>query len=524
MNTYKSLLLLILGCSTFACSDLVEEPVGILVPETYFTDVASVENAMNGVYNRMHHRFFLARETSIQIMLRSDMVDIGDPGTRQERIDHNRFTDIADNGNTNVSWGAMWDIVSACNLTIFGASIAASDEDITVADENRLNTITGQARFVRALAYYHLVRQFGPVIIIDEPVADVEALSSATPNSVEEVYELIVSDLEFAKSVLPNTVPNKSIPSKAAASSYLASVYLTIGEFGDALAEAEEVIGGSIDDGDGSYGLGLDDDFQNLFHFADVKDSNEPIFVLDFVGQTGVDVTNWTFDYLAPLTGISGNEAYPHQGGWAVMVPSLAVYETWDGRDYRRAVSLDTTAVSSDLNGGNPVDYTQFSLIDPINPNRPFIAKYHRYPGDNISANGRESELDYLLMRYAEVLLIAAEAAVEQGDNGKAQLYLNRVRARARNGAVDGDNVKYPPSTFPADHTGTVTVEDVLEERRLELAFEGKRWYDIVRRDLGPTAFSASGLEGEKPGFVHPDDYLIPIPADEVVRNPNLGN
>ncbi|MEQ9304525.1 MAG: RagB/SusD family nutrient uptake outer membrane protein, partial [Marinoscillum sp.] len=230
------------------------------------------------------------------------------------------------------------------------------------------------------------------------------------------------------------------------------------------------------------------------------------------------------FDYLAPLTGISSNEAYPHQGGWAVMVPSLAVYQTWDGHDYRRAVSLDTTAVSSKLNGGNPVDYTQFNSIDPINPNRPFIAKYHRYPGDNISANGRESVLDYLLMRYAEVLLIAAEAAVEQGDNGKAQMYLNKVRARARNGAQDYDSSKYPPSAFPADHTGTVTVEDVLEERRLELAFEGKRWYDIVRRDLGQTAFSASGLEGEKPGFVYPDDYLIPIPADEVVRNPNLGD
>ena len=206
------------------------------------------------------------------------------------------------------------------------------------------------------------------------------------------------------------------------------------------------------------------------------------------------------------------------------MVPAFDVYDTWDGQDYRRAVSFDTTGVSSTLNDGNPVDYSQFSLIDPINANRPHIAKYHRFPGENTSANGRESELDYLLMRYAEVLLIAAEAAVEQGDNAKALTYLNRVRARARNGAVDGDNVKYPPSTVPADHTGTVTVEDVLEERRLELAFEGKRWYDIVRRDLGQTVFSASGFEGEKLSFAYPDDYRIPIPADEVVRNPKLGN
>ncbi|MEQ8240869.1 MAG: RagB/SusD family nutrient uptake outer membrane protein [Cyclobacteriaceae bacterium] len=510
MNRYKSLLLLILGLTTFACSDLKEEPIGILVPETYFTDVASVEVAMNGVYARLHHRFFLARETSLPLLLRSDMVDIGDQNTLQERIDHNLFNDIADNGNTLVAWGAMFDIVSASNLTIFGASIASGNED-------RLNLLSGQAHFTRALAYYHLVRQFGSVPYINEPVTDAALMSSISPTSVEDIYVEIISDLEFAKSVLPNTVLNKSTPSKAAASAYLASVYLTTGDYANALREAEEIINNK-----GTYGLDLEPDFQHLFHYADVIDSNEPIYVLDFIGRTGVEVTNWTFDYLAPLSGISGNQAYPHQGGWAVLVPSLSVYNTWNGQDYRRAVSFDTTAVKSTLNGGNPVDYTQFSLVDPINPNRPFIAKYHRFPGENTSANGRESELDYLLMRYAEVLLIAAEAAVEEGDNGKAQTYLNMVRARARNGAVDGDNVKYPPSAVPADHTGAVTVADVLEERRLELAFEGKRWYDIVRRDLGQAVFSASGLEGEKPGFVYPDDYLLPIPADDVFRNPNL--
>lgn len=510
MNRYKSLLLLILGLSTFACSDLEEEPIGIIVPETYFTDAASVEVAMNGAYARLHHRFFLARETSLQVMLRSDMVDIGDPGTRQERIDHNAFSDISSNGNTIVAWQAMYDLISACNLTVFGANIATGNED-------RLNVLSGQARFIRALAYYHLVRQFGSVIYIDEPVSDVDALSNALPTSVEDIYIGIISDLEFAKSVLPNTVTNKSIPSKAAASAYLASVYLTTGDYENALKESEEIITNKE-----TYVLDLEPDFQNLFHHADVKNSIEPIFVLDYIGLSLA--SNWTTDYLAPLTGISSNEAYSHGGGWAVMVPAEDVYNTWDGQDYRRAVSFDTTAVKSTLNGGNPVDYTQFNAVDPINPNRPFIAKYHRFPGEGSAGNGRESELDYLLMRYAEVLLIAAEAAAEEGDNGKAQTYLNLVRARARNGAVDGDNVKYPPSAVPVDHTGTVTVDDVLEERRLELAFEGKRWYDIVRRDLGQTVFSASGLEGAKPGFNYPDDYLIPIPQDEVNRNPNLGD
>ena len=129
------------------------------------------------------------------------------------------------------------------------------------------------------------------------------------------------------------------------------------------------------------------------------------------------------------------------------------------------------------------------------------------------------------MMRYAEVLLIAAEAAVELNNNGSALVYLNEVRERARRGGATktGASVDYTfaPSTIPADHTGTVTVNDVLEERRLELAFEGKRWYDIARRQLGSTVYSASGFEGAKPGFTA-EDYLMPLPGDELERNPNL--
>ena len=99
------------------------------------------------------------------------------------------------------------------------------------------------------------------------------------------------------------------------------------------------------------------------------------------------------------------------------------------------------------------------------------------------------------------------------------------VRERARRGGATetgaGTPVTIAPSDVPADITGTVTVNDVLEERRFELAFEGKRWYDIARRRIGGEVFSASGLEGAKPAF-NDDDYLLPLPGDELERNPNL--
>ena len=112
-------------------------------------------------------------------------------------------------------------------------------------------------------------------------------------------------------------------------------------------------------------------------------------------------------------------------------------------------------------------------------------------------------------------MLSAAEAGNEINDpDGNVHNLLNRVRGRARNGTA-----------FPADLNGlskTDFTNAVLEERRLELAFECKRWYDIARRKIGEEAFGPSGLEGEKPNFDPNQDYLFPLPADELARNPNL--
>ena len=122
-------------------------------------------------------------------------------------------------------------------------------------------------------------------------------------------------------------------------------------------------------------------------------------------------------------------------------------------------------------------------------------------------------------MRYAEVLLIAAEALNEiQPGSADKYTYVNRVRARARNsnGVTSG--------LFPEDAAG-LSQDDfrtmILEERKWELAFEFKRWYDIARRKLGEQVFGNSGLE-QRPNFSASRDYLYPLPADELSRNANL--
>ena len=120
---------------------------------------------------------------------------------------------------------------------------------------------------------------------------------------------------------------------------------------------------------------------------------------------------------------------------------------------------------------------------------RPFIAKYYRFPGEFARGSVRATSHNVSMMRYAEVLLIAAEAAVEIGNNSDAITYINEVRARARAGGSWAND--YSDTAVPADISGTVTANDVLEERRFELAFECKRWYDIARRKIGAQAFGA---------------------------------
>lgn len=509
MKKYNYLLTLVLGLFLISCSDLEEDAISQLEPDERVVDLATVETTVAGAYSNLAARAFLSRGLGLTVMLRSDMVAIGNPTTAPERIEHDIFTTSATNplilnpSNPERSfWPRLYQIVRGANETIREVAVL-EDQSEGVKEE-----LEARARFIRAYAYYHLVRLFGDVPYLDDNTLTIDA-SVMERTSVETVYENIISDLEYAKEWLPDSRDNRALPGKAAASAFLASVYLTREEYQMAYNEATDIISNA-----GTYDLALEPNFQNLFDAALTNDSKEPIFVIDFVAT---NINDESRDYLAAFTGFYGQGTYYPSGGWSVMVPSLAVYNTWEDGDYRKEVSLDDEALD---NMGNVLPFTNFSSLDGRNTNRPHISKYTAMAGSLPQANtsGRDSESNYQLMRYAEVLLIAAEAAAELGLTSEADQYINMLRERARNG--DGTSA---PSAVPANISGA-TVEDVLEERRLELAFEHKRWYDIVRRRLGSEAFGPNGLEAELPtrNFDPSRDYLLPIPPLEITNNANL--
>src|SRR5690606_20594737 len=128
-------------------------------------------------------------------------------------------------------------------------------------------------------------------------------------------------------------------------------------------------------DNAGTFGLSLDADFQDLFNADKASGLREPLFTIDFIGQNADG--NLGTDYLASMTGIREDETgRAIGGGWTVAVPQLKVFEEWDEKDYRRAVSFDTIAVFN----GETMPYTVFANFSDRGVNRPHIAKYYRYP------------------------------------------------------------------------------------------------------------------------------------------------
>ena len=280
-------------------------------------------------------------------------------------------------------------------------------------------------------------------------------------------------------------------------------MHLTLGDYAKAYTEAKYVI-----DNKDKFGYALEADFQTLFVAPQAPNMKEHIFDIDFLGLKSGD-GGANDDIMAPMTGVRGGDA--PRSGWSVLVPSMNVFNTWDNRDYRKQVSFDDSL----LIGGKLVPYTEFP-----NTKRPHIAKYARFAG-TANSEGRYSDQNYAAMRYAEVLLIAAEASVEvNGPNAEALTYINEIRARARNWAGK-------QTTFPANvATGlskAALIDLVMEERRIELAFEYKRWFDIKRRKLGETVFSGPNSLEPHTSFNPARDYLMPIPRVELQVNPNLG-
>jgi hypothetical protein len=341
-----------------------------------------------------------------------------------------------------------------------------------------------EARFIRGYSYFMLVRLFGSVPIIDT----VLTVSGAnTPqSSVDEVYGFIEGDLQFASANLPPTWDAKFIgrATSGSANGMLAKVYLYEKKWAQALSEATMVINSGV--------YNLNTPYDKIFT-TEGENSSESVFEI----QNYADANHPT-DYgsaYAECQGVRGSGQFDL--GWGFNVPSATLSSAYEAGDPRKE--------STFLPCPSPAP-TVYGEEFPAEPNPVYNMKVYTDPATRATVGNQHAFwVNIRILRYADVVLMAAEAANETGDMPTAEMYVNEVRARAR-----GGNGAILPDVAGTDQANMRSL--IQQERRVELAMEHERFFDIVRWGIAASMEQAAG----KSGFVAGKNELLPIPQVEI--------
>jgi hypothetical protein len=380
--------------------------------------------------------------------------------------------------NTNVlaAWRGLYLIIARANQVL--ATI-----DPVEFNQDTKNNVKGQALFLRAFSYFHLVRYFGKVPLHLTPVVDREG--SALPLSEEAaIFDQIIKDLNEAIPLLPQkSTQLAGRVTQGAARTLLGDVFI----YQKKWSEAEQVLAPVISSGQymlmSSYALAFPKNSTN-------KNNAESVFEIQFrEGADGVQ-GNFLYQHLPyPLTvaevrslfNTSNPQPLDGQGN---NIPTPDIIAAYEAGDLRKEASFDFITVS-----GRP------------GPNKltPVIKKFR----DNHAQHNNHG-VNWPVYRYAEVLLLMAEALNEQGKTGEAIGFLNQVRTRAG-----------LPATTAAGQ-GPLR-EAIFKERRVELAFENKRWFDIMRTNRIQEIIVPYGQRI----VANPLDYYFP-PIPGAVPRPNV--
>jgi len=432
-----------------SCDDfLTVVPETQLSSATFFQTEADFVQAVNGAYAPL--RGYYNTQAWMLGELHSDNLYYGRNILFGATENHQNIADFAmpiSGGTTpNVhvlnGWRALYLIISRSN------QILALIDDVEF-DQASKDNVKGQALFLRAFSYFHLVRYFGQIPLHITPVAVRE--ESALPLSEEsEIFAQIESDLTQAVPLLP--LKSQQLPGRVtqgSARTLLGDVYVYLKRW----AEAEQALGPVISSGEymlmPSYEMAFSESVNN-------KNNAESVFEIQYKeGPEGLQGTFMyqfmprpiTIDELAPIMGTINPQEL---GGEGPAVPTPDLISAYEEGDLREDVSIGYITLSGSFRD------------DKVYP---YIKKYQ---SDHVQHNNHG--MNWPVYRYAEVLLLMAEAQNEQGKSGEAVGLLNQVRDRAglENSSASGQ----------AD-----VREAIFQERRVELAFENKRWFDIMRTD-----------------------------------------
>ncbi|NCT94660.1 MAG: RagB/SusD family nutrient uptake outer membrane protein [Chitinophagaceae bacterium] len=444
-----------------------------------------------GAYNELRSFNLHSQSFITAVSIRSDDADKGstpaDGGANAISMDN--FPVLPSNGFCNTLWVGNYALIQRCNSTINEVN---TNTTITATDQIKQQTIA-EARFMRAYAYFNLVRFFGRVPLIDKLFDNPAQQNNVPQSSVAQVYTFIENDLIFAAANLPLSWDSKFVgrATSGAANGLLAKVYLTQQKWAQAMAAANIVMASAQYD--------LSTPYDKIFR-EDGENSKESVFEVQATASAAIPTNNGV--QYAQIQGVRGAGIWDLGWGWNTPSPELeAAYEPGDPRKARTIMYTSTTTTTYQTIYGE-------NLPTGL-PNPRYNNKVYTNPALRSSYGNRFGYwMNIRLLRYADVVLMYAEAANEVGGTGNitaARNALNSVRARAR----AGNNSILPDITT----TDQATLRDAIrKERRIELAMEHDRFFDIVRWGIAQTVLNAAG----KTAFTNSRDVLLPIPQTQI--------
>jgi len=491
MKLIKYFSFVILVALLSACSDFLDKaPKDSINTSNFFRTEEDAIAAVNGAYQPLQWpKLYNMRMWTTDIMAGNSIIGAGGGTDGVETQDEANFVTSTDNQGVLDMWRGPWPGILRCNI-IFQK---VPDMAISTSIKNR---VLGEAYFLRAHYYFILVQFFGDVPLVLQPVEPGDDLRPTRTSKVE-VYKQIESDLATAVNLLPEreqySGDNIGRASKGSALGMLAKVELTLGNY-------QRVI--NLCDSVKNLGYELNAKYADNFNPAS-ENSVESLFEVQYAAAGGQDF--WSNEnqasWISAFTGPRGSNMVAGGYGWNQPTDEfVSAYETGDLRKdvtvfYQGCPTFDGKTYQKSY---STTGYNLRKFLVPL----------------SVSSTYDNSPLNFPVLRYSDVLLMKAEALNELGQTAQAQLLatdanatINKVRVRAGLLSVTGLNQ-------------SDLRDKILHERRMELAFEGQRWFDLIRVNGGK--YGIDFLHSIGKSNMSSKYLLFPVPQKERDANPNL--
>ncbi|MFA5816587.1 MAG: RagB/SusD family nutrient uptake outer membrane protein [Bacteroidales bacterium] len=469
-----------------ACNDfLTEDLKGSFSSATFYQNDKQAIQAVNGVYNAITFSSFNNAIWVIGDVASDDAVKGGNPGDQAEITYIDEFTTDANNGVISNYWSFVYEAIARANNVIANVPAVTMDETLK-------NRSIGEAKFIRAYSYFNLVNVFGKVPLKLLPQLTHETIHVPL-SEITDIYLQIESDLSEAAAVLPVSYPSADIGrvTRGAAVAMLGKVNLYQQKWSGAITAFQQV-----------EALGI---YRLMPFYADIfklssENNNESIFQIQHLSNQNPMIGNALNQWFAPA----------NEGGYYFNAPTQSLVDAFEKSttgevDPRLDVSIGRDGqlwLNGEIFSGS---------LSPTG----YLTKKHQQPLSEVSSSLKgDGGLNYIYLRYADLLLMKAEAFNEMGNADSAKANLNRVRQRARTGFI---------GTPPADLLTDITVSDqnqirtaIQKERRVELAQEFHRYFDLMRWGK---AYAEAALG---PDFNYETKRYFPIPQAEIDSNQGI--